>query len=749
MRNRNEDRSRRPQAGLITRRAGAAFMCILLTAVCLCGCADREADGEPRAAAGTGAAETARPEQEKAEERTDHTTATGPSMAAQSVPPGEQKEAMPAEKKETVTVRADAAGRPLEITVEAELTRPARETDGEKGLLRDRTRLYAITNTEGDEEFYRVDDENILWTDSGNVLKYEGKCDEKLPVDVRVRYYLDGEEKKPEEMAGVSGDVRIRFEYTNRTSVLVEEDGREYAVSVPFTVISAILLDGDVFSEIEADNGRIMEIGDQTAVIGTAFPGLAEDLDTGSYEMTEELDIPSYVEVRAHAEDFSLDFTASVITPGLFSELKDEDLEDVEDLPEDMGKLTDASRELADAAAELYEGSSTFGSYLRKYVRAASQISEGVGAMEEGLAALNENGQQLLEGAQALNTALSGLQQGLAAMDLSSLDPADPETAAQLQAAAEAAAALSEDAGQLTETHLPAVAGQLEELSQFTEKARTYKAAVEAGIGEAEAALQELEAFDEETYVGELTETAREQAGTAVREALAEAGYSADPELEERVRSAVDLSAGSETLTQLHAKTAQRIREALAGEEITGFTVPETSIDVSALQNCLRDMEQKAEILKKFAGSMGGASQDLQGLMAGIGSMQSALDQISGGSAALTEGLAAYGEGVSALSEGAAGLKKGVREFSGAGSSLTDGYGAISEGMKAFSDGMEEFDREAIGKLGDLAGEDLSELLRRIKAVRDADRTYVNYSGLLDGQTGSVRFILETEEIGQ
>ena len=40
---------------------------------------------------------------------------------------------------------------------------------------------------------------------------------------------------KAKDMAGVSGKVKIRFEYMNKTEQKVETDGKEETVKVPFT----------------------------------------------------------------------------------------------------------------------------------------------------------------------------------------------------------------------------------------------------------------------------------------------------------------------------------------------------------------------------------------------------------------------------------------------------------------------------------------------------------------------------------
>ena len=63
------------------------------------------------------------------------------------------------------------------------------------------------------------------------------------------------------------------------------------------------------------------------------------------------------------------------------------------------------------------------------------------------------------------------------------------------------------------------------------------------------------------------------------------------------------------------------------------------------------------------------------------------------------------------------------------------------------ADGLGEFKRELAGELQDYAGEELRSRIAKIKGLRSADLTYNNFGGLADGRTGSVRFIIETDEI--
>ena len=55
--------------------------------------------------------------------------------------------------------------------------------------------------------------------------------------------------------------------------------------------------------------------------------------------------------------------------------------------------------------------------------------------------------------------------------------------------------------------------------------------------------------------------------------------------------------------------------------------------------------------------------------------------------------------------------------------------------------------KEGIQELKKLAGDDLENIITRVRALKKADEQYNNFSGLEKGKTGSVRFIVETDEI--
>jgi hypothetical protein len=63
------------------------------------------------------------------------------------------------------------------------------------------------------------------------------------------------------------------------------------------------------------------------------------------------------------------------------------------------------------------------------------------------------------------------------------------------------------------------------------------------------------------------------------------------------------------------------------------------------------------------------------------------------------------------------------------------------------TDWVRKFDEEGIEELTRLCGSQLQELIRRVRALRRIEDAYTSFSGIPEGVEGSVRFMIETEEI--
>lgn len=623
------------------------------------------------------------------------------------------------EKTETVRVQAQADGTASEITVSSTL-----KSTAETGQIQDTSVLEDIKNTEGDEEFTRTGD-TVLWQNKGEPIAYEGKSTKELPVDVKVTYFLDGEEKKPSEMAGVSGEIKIRFEYENHISEEIEKDGKTVDVKTPFTVISAVMLPEEHFKNVEIINGKVIENDGQAIAAGMAFPGLADSLMLGTYEPTEEIEIPDYVEVTAEAFDFELEFTATIITPGVFADMELENLDDVEELTDGMNELTDASSQLSDGLSALSDGMKTFHEYLGEFETGANTLNEGAAALSEGLSQLDAQREALEQGAVGLSEGLTNLKNAISQVPI-------PDTSMDLDPLFTAVEMLNQDA-QAVSANLKAVTDVFglagNSLAQI-DLTKTEQAANAIAVQQAKTAAETAAAGAVDGLGMELTDEQKQEIKNAVVSAVGSS-----------IEGSIDTSgASAENQAEITAVSQNLMNEAENAD--AGIAK-----NLSATEEMLNDMQIQVGTIAGYAEEIGQLAKTAEGLSAALEQLNMSVEQLTAGSGQLAEGIKAYSAGVGQASTGASALKSGTNDFVAAGSQLNTGFSALIQGTDALNTGMITFDQEGMKNLSKLAGNELTDIVTRAKALKQADENYDNYSGITEGTKGSVRFIVETEEI--
>ena len=111
-------------------------------------------------------------------------------------------------KDETVYVLSDATGASRQIIVSDWL-----ENKSGAKTISDVSDLSDIENVKDDHTFQKSDNGALVWDAQGEDVYYQGNSDKELPVTVAVTYTLDGKTVAPEELAGQSGHVVIRYSY--------------------------------------------------------------------------------------------------------------------------------------------------------------------------------------------------------------------------------------------------------------------------------------------------------------------------------------------------------------------------------------------------------------------------------------------------------------------------------------------------------------------------------------------------------
>ncbi len=322
------------------------------------------------------------------------------------------------DKEEVVYVITDGEGEVDHVIVSDKL----KNTDG-SSIIEDMTDLTDIENVKGDETYTEGSDDSISWDSQGNDISYQGNSDKDLPVDVKISYTLDGKKISASELAGKSGKVTIRFDYTNKEKTTVKVNGKNYSVYVPFTMVSGAILDSEKFSNVKVENGKTITEGDKIIVVGYAMPGLKESLDISSDIIDEgSLDFPEYVEVTADVEDFELNMTMTAAVNDLFNDVDSDkvdssDIEsDMDDLEEGTNTLVDGTKDLADGTSTAYDGAKTLALNMNKLATGADTIEKAIGQYTNGVDLLYSKVPTLTNGVSTLNTGASKLATGAASL---------------------------------------------------------------------------------------------------------------------------------------------------------------------------------------------------------------------------------------------------------------------------------------------------------------------------------------------
>lgn len=280
-------------------------------------------------------------------------------------------------KEETVYVNADATGNSDEVTVSDWL----KNSGSVSGNLTDESILKEIKNVKGDETFTENGDQ-LTWNTAGEDIYYQGTTDKELPVSVKLTYFLDGKEVKPDELKGKSGHLKIQVQYTNNEKKTVTVDGKEEEVYTPFVMMTGMILPNETFSNVTIDNGKVISDGSRNIVVGFGMPGLKDSLDMDE-ETTKEAEdkgvtIPENFEMEADVTDFTMSSTFTVALTDLLDDMDMDNIIDVDSLKDSLNELEDAALELVSGSGTLADGVSTLADGVSSYTAGADELNAGI-----------------------------------------------------------------------------------------------------------------------------------------------------------------------------------------------------------------------------------------------------------------------------------------------------------------------------------------------------------------------------------
>ena len=315
-----------------------------------------------------------------------------------------------ADKDESVYLISDANGNVNKTIVVDHL-----KNKDKKDTLEDASNLSDIENVKGKEKFTQSGDK-LTWQAGGKDIYYQGTATEEPPVTQKVTYYLDGKEISPEDLAGKSGKVKIRFDYTNTTSYTETVNGEKQTVSVPFAAITGLVL-GDGFENIEVTNGKAEVSDSSSVVLGYALPGLKNSLGIKDKDLDGDVNIPEYMEMTADVKNFSMPAAMTFVVNA--SDYVSTDGIDTSDLDDMINDLKDASTQLQDGSKTLAEGTDTLSDGLSTLQSKLGTFASGVGTLQSGLKTYTDGVSTLSGGLNKLNSNVPTLSNGITTLNSS------------------------------------------------------------------------------------------------------------------------------------------------------------------------------------------------------------------------------------------------------------------------------------------------------------------------------------------
>lgn len=433
--------------------------------------------------------------------------------------------------------------------------------------------------------------------------------------------------------------------------------------------------------------------------------------------------------------------------------------------------------------AKLPETMKTLQSNVEQLAAGAGKLANGAAEVQKGAAAMQGQLNSLKQGVETAKTTVGGAAALVDQIQYSDMQVLSQNATAQAQKAAAAKLQQAKDQQRANVENALNAAGLTEE----------QKAAVLENLGEISTDVSDIQVTvsdDTAAYNAEVKEKlVRAQQGLEVISGELDKVQIDPSTLQPLTDGAAKARAGAD---QMQAELKKM------GETMNGMGDIQTAVD--AMLKGVKDLKDGSEALcgnnealNKGAENLNqGAKQLNEGVKAllkgtealsdGIGQLAAGADSLTGGTAQLKAGgnaliannfalnsgageladgsqaLLAGGlqlqagagtlsDGISQLAAGAGSLKEGTGKLAAGGKTLKEGTTKLSDGGQELAEGMEKFDKEGIQELADVVNGDVQDVLDRLDAVVDADKSYTAFDGWDKDQDGSVKFLIETAGI--
>lgn len=313
----------------------------------------------------------------------------------------------PTEKTETVYSVLNSDGSISDTIVSSWL-------HNEDGInnIKETLNLTDVKNIKSNEKPSK-DGNTYTWNAKGNDVYYEGTATKQLPVSVKLRYELDGQEMSAKDMEGKSGHLKLMISFTNNYSQVKNINGKSIVIHPSYLAGGMLNMSTGKFSNVKCESGKIVNDGTNEMLAFANIPGLNETLKSaGLDKVNNQLGISDDVTVEADVNNFDLGSIMVGMTNeiDLASELGE--IGSVSELTDGIDQLIEADDQLIDGSKQLYDGTTQLKEQAAPLTGSSDQVrqlSSGAIQLNDGVKALQTGISQYTAGASAINEGVNQL----------------------------------------------------------------------------------------------------------------------------------------------------------------------------------------------------------------------------------------------------------------------------------------------------------------------------------------------------
>ncbi len=305
-------------------------------------------------------------------------------------------ETQPSKKDEVVYAMLDADGNVTGVYTVNSFTDKSIIDYGDYSSVKNLTTADKI-NVSGDK---------ITVNSTADKMYYQGNMKSKnIPWNIEIKYFLDGREYSPADLAGKSGALKIEIGITQNNNC-------DKSFYEGYCLQATVLLDGEKCTDIISNDATMANVGSNKQLSYIIMPNKGADLEITANVTDFEMQA---ISINALKMNLNFDFDSDLLNSQI-DEIKDA----AKKLNDGSEKVNDASSDVEDGVGKLYDGTQKLTDGTDALNNGINSLSSGVKTVKSALGALNDNSGNLTSGSAEVMSALNQIDSSLAQIQIDS-----------------------------------------------------------------------------------------------------------------------------------------------------------------------------------------------------------------------------------------------------------------------------------------------------------------------------------------